>query len=68
MSSLLKVKLDQLRGVIGVDFGGPSKQRDQRRKIVAVEATRVGRQRYAVRARGLNARLLASPPGWPRGG
>jgi hypothetical protein len=56
---------DDLHSVVGVDFGGPSKQRDQRRKIVAVEAVRVGRRRYAVRARGLNARLLASPPGWP---
>lgn len=58
------LKLYRPHSVIGVDFGGPSKQRDQRRKIVAVEATRVGCSHYAVRARGLNARLLASPPGW----
>jgi hypothetical protein len=60
----VKVKELTPLAVIGVDFGGPSKERDQRRKIVAVEATRVARRRYAVRARGLNARLLASPPGW----
>jgi hypothetical protein len=50
--------------VVGVDFAGPAKARDQRRKILAVAAERVGRCRYAVAPDGLNARLLGAPPGW----
>jgi hypothetical protein len=50
--------------VVGVDFAGPAKARDQRRKILAVAAERTGDRRYVVPATGLNARLLGVPPGW----
>jgi hypothetical protein len=50
--------------VVGIDFAGPARACDQRRKILAVAAERVGRSRYAVSRSGLNARLLSAPPGW----
>jgi predicted nuclease with RNAse H fold len=50
--------------VVGIDFAGPAKPRDQRRKILAILAERVGSRRWRVPAAGLNARLLRSPPGW----
>ncbi len=53
--------------VIGIDFAGPGRLAQQRRKILAVEARRLGRGRYAIRADGLNAQLLRSPPGWTAG-
>ena len=52
-------------GIIGVDFGAPRRARDQRRKIVAIEARPTGWRRYKIDATGLNARLLdRDPPGW----
>lgn len=50
--------------VLGIDFAGPATARDQRRKILAVAAVRIGARRFAVRKAGFNARLLGSPPGW----
>lgn len=50
--------------VVGIDFGGPAKAGQQRRKIVSVAAKRIHPKRYEVTPESLNARLLASPPGW----
>ncbi len=48
--------------IVGVDFGAPQRERDQRRKIIAVAAHPTGWRSYRVDARGMNSRLLAS---WP---
>ncbi len=53
--------------VVGVDFGGPRRVKDQRKKILAVEARRTGPGRYEVNRGGLNERLMDSPPGWGAG-
>lgn len=50
--------------VVGIDFAGPATANRQRRKILAVAATRLGPKTYRVSATGLNATLLSSPPGW----
>lgn len=51
--------------VVGIDFGAPKRERDQRRKIVAIAAEPIGWRQYRVDATGLNARLLTrDPPGW----
>ncbi|MCC6811919.1 MAG: hypothetical protein IT381_31130 [Deltaproteobacteria bacterium] len=51
--------------VIGVDFGAPSRERNQRNKIVAIQATQTAWRRYKIDASGFNARLLqGGPPGW----
>ncbi len=51
--------------IVGVDFGGPRRARDQRRKIIAIAAQAVGWRSYRIDASGRNARLLANkPPGW----
>jgi hypothetical protein len=51
--------------IVGVDFGAPQRARDQRRKIIAIEARAIDRWRYRVDATGMNERLLAKdPPGW----
>ena len=51
--------------IIGVDFGAPRRARDQRRKIVAIEARPTAWHRYRIDAVGLNARLVdVNPPGW----
>jgi hypothetical protein len=51
--------------IVGVDFGAPRRERDQRRKLVAVWAERVGPRAYRVDASPMNARLLSSDaPGW----
>jgi hypothetical protein len=50
--------------IVGIDFAGPAKARDQRRKILAVAAKRTGDCRFVVSPGGLNARLLGALPGW----
>lgn len=51
--------------VVGVDFGAARHARDQRRKLIALEARATGWRTYRVSADGLNARLLTQePPGW----
>ena len=51
--------------IIGVDFGGPRRARDQRRKIIAIGSQAIGHRRYRIAADGINARLLSNePPGW----
>jgi hypothetical protein len=52
--------------IVGVDFGAPARARDQRRKIIAIEADRNGDKRYRVQYSGLNERLALgdAPPGW----
>ncbi len=51
--------------IVGVDFGAPQRARDQRRKIIAIEARATDWRRYRIDATGMNARLLAKdPPGW----
>jgi hypothetical protein len=52
--------------ILGVDFGAPRYERDQRKKIVAIEAERYGDRLYRVRRSGTNERLVVSsePPGW----
>jgi hypothetical protein len=51
--------------VVGVDFGAPRRARDQRRKIIAIEAQPTDWRRYRIDASGCNARLLDNhPPGW----
>jgi len=44
--------------VVGVDFGAPRRARDQRRKIIAIEARPTDWRRYRIDATGMNARLL----------
>jgi hypothetical protein len=44
--------------VLGVDFGGPVRARDQARKIIALAAEALGPGRYRIRSDGFNARLL----------
>jgi hypothetical protein len=56
---------DTSDAIVGVDFGAPSRARDQRRKIVAIAAYPTEGRRYRIDAFGINARLLANdPPGW----
>ena len=51
--------------IVGVDFGAPRRERDQRRKIVAVAAQALGGRSYRVDGSGMNARLWAdAAPGW----
>lgn len=51
--------------VVGVDFAGPSRAGQQRRKIVALAAERLESGRYRVGADGFNARVASEgPPGW----
>src|SRR4051812_18473855 len=50
--------------VVGVDFAGPSKESEQKRKIVAVAAFKIGKRRYEIRKSGFNSQLLKSSPGW----
>ncbi|WPB81296.1 hypothetical protein KYC5002_19505 [Archangium violaceum] len=50
--------------VVGIDFAGPARARDQRRKILAVAAERLAPRRYVISPHGLNQRLLEAPPGW----
>jgi len=51
--------------IVGVDFGAPRWARDQRRKIIAIEARPTDVRRYRIEATGLNERLLATDPlGW----
>jgi hypothetical protein len=51
--------------VVGVDFGAPKLARDQRRKIVAMQARPAAWGKYRIDATGMNERLLAKdPPGW----
>ncbi len=50
--------------VVGIDFAGPQKALQQRKKILAVAALRLGPKAYEVSADGLNARLLETPSGW----
>jgi hypothetical protein len=51
--------------IVGVDVGAPRRERDQRRKIIAIAAIPIGPHAYRVDAAGMNARLLSSDaPGW----
>ncbi len=50
--------------IVGIDFGAPRRACDQRRKIIAIAARATGWRRYRIDANGMNARMLASPPGW----
>lgn len=51
--------------IVGIDFGAPRRERDQRRKIIAIEAKRTEWRQYQIHAVGFNERLLANdPPGW----
>lgn len=52
--------------IIGSDFSGARGARDQRRKIIALAATREADGCYTIAPNGFNARVLASPkqPGW----
>jgi hypothetical protein len=50
--------------VVGVDFAGPAKEQDQRRKIIAVRAEIEGWQRYRIALDDFNHRLLLHAPGW----
>jgi hypothetical protein len=50
--------------VVGIDFAGPAKATDQRRKILAVAATRTAPRRYVVSSAGFNGRLALARPGW----
>jgi Protein of unknown function (DUF429) len=51
--------------IVGVDFGGPQRARDQRRKIIAIAAHATAWRSYRIDMTGMNMRLLANePPGW----
>lgn len=50
--------------VVGIDFAGPQTASQQRKKILAVAALRLGPKAYRVSADGMNERLLENPPGW----
>ena len=52
--------------IVGVDFAGPRRAVDQRRKIIAIGASRLASGTYQVTTGGFNARLTSgsSLPGW----
>ncbi len=50
--------------IVGVDFAGPAREQDQRRKIVAVRARVEGWNRYSIILDDFNQRLLLDSPGW----
>lgn len=51
--------------IVGVDFGGPARARDQRRKIIAMSGYATDWRRYRIDSSGINRRLLTTdPPGW----
>lgn len=51
--------------IVGVDFGAPKWERDQRRKLIAIAAHPIAWRSYRIDMTGMNARLLANdPPGW----
>lgn len=57
--------MDASELLVGVDFAGPRRAAQQRRKIIAIAARRVERGVYRIAADGFNARLrLGQPPGW----
>lgn len=55
-----------LERIVDVDFAGPSKASDQRRKILGIVATRISPGMYRVSPDNFNARLLENNrrPGW----
>lgn len=56
---------DEGEWLVGVDFAGPGRVWNQRRKIVAVAAERLAPRRYRVDATGFNARIPGTKaPGW----
>jgi hypothetical protein len=50
--------------IVGVDFAGPAREQDQRKKIVAIRAQVEGWNRYRVVLDDFNQRLLLDSPGW----
>lgn len=48
--------------LFAIDFGGPRKARDPRRKIIAIVALATGRRRDRVDERDMKARLLTTGP------
>jgi hypothetical protein len=50
--------------IVGVDFAGPTKASDQRRKIIAVRAQTDGWRQYRILLDDFNRRLTLPAPGW----
>ena len=50
--------------IVGVDFAAPSKETDQKRKILALAAQNTGKGEYTISREGFNAQLFKSSPGW----
>jgi hypothetical protein len=50
--------------IVGVDFAGPAREQDQRKKIVAIRAQVEGWNRYRIVLDDFSQRLLLDSPGW----
>jgi hypothetical protein len=58
LAAMLRACLAARPRVVGCDFGVPKKAGDQAKKIILVEAVRLGQRHYAVEPTGRNARLV----------
>ena len=54
--------MKSIETIVGVDFAGPAKASDQRRKIIALRAQTDGWQQYRVSLDDFNRRLYAACP------
>jgi hypothetical protein len=60
LSAMLAACLATRPRVIGCDFGVPKKAGDQAKKIILVEAVRLGERHYVIETNGRNARLASN--------
>lgn len=58
LAAMLAACLSTRPRLIGCDFGVPKKAGDQAKKIILVEAVRLGQRHYAIEPTGRNARLV----------
>ncbi len=73
MLATIKIGTNAPITLVGCDFGVPATAGDQAKKMILIEATKIGEHHYAVTADGRNARLAGSKnrgkwwqrrPGW----
>jgi len=58
LERILEACLASRPRVLGGDFGAPKKAGDQAKKIIVIEAIRLGKRRYAIESTGRNERLV----------
>lgn len=56
--------MSSVETIVGVDFAGPAREQDQRKKMVAIRAQVEGWNRYRIVLDDFNQRLLLDSPEW----